>query len=375
MPLPVPLRLLAAALVLPVLVAGCAQEGGTPADGAQGGDGVTIDADRPAPMFGNVVTGPAVGPDLNATTEAAPRLVPGEWWRLKFTSGFYDEELVEFVRVVADASEEGYIFGMPHEGWYKEAIAYHAPAFGDVGLDLSYATHNELFQPVRFPLVEGDEWETTFATSPLRAVVEKADPTTAEVAFYSPASTSPTSAVMNVLMPPTPGPAMRLTYDARVHEVVRMESFVGTWEVVQHGYDFQGWVTVPRGEHTAIDYGTFLPADAGSAPEGTPSVSRSIEVSGGFNRLTMMHFVAPLGPGMYRITSQPPVGDAMVTEVQGAAQAVRFYEAMNPDGTWQAEDLVAGPGVTYSMGIAYHQYDIHVPDGARRSDHAHEVIR
>lgn len=371
MRLPAPVRLLVAALVLPVLAAGCAEDGADPADGATGDGGVLVDADRPAPMFGTVVTGPAVGPDLNATTASAPRLVAGEWWRLRFTSGFYDEQDVEFVRVVADVSDQGYIFGMPHEGWYKEAIAYHAPAFGDVALDLSYATHNERFQPVRFPLTVGEEWDTTFATAPLHAVVEAADETTAEVAFYAPASSSPTSAVMDVLMPPSPGPAMRLTYDARVHEVVKMESFVGTWEVVQHGYDFQGWVTVPRGEHTAIDYGTFLPANAG----GEPAVSRTIEVSGGFNRLTMMHFVAPLGPGLYRITSQPPEGDAFVTEVQGADQAVRFYEAMNPDGTWSAEDLVAGPGVTYSMGIAYHQYDIQLPGGARRSDHAHEVIR
>lgn len=104
-------------------------------------------------------------------------------------------------------------------------------------------------------------------------------------------------------------------------------------------------------------------------------MARTVEVSGGFNRLTMMHFIAPLGPGMYRITSQPPEGEPFVTELQGDGLAVRFYEAMNPDGEWQVEDLVAGPGATYSMGIAYHQYDIHVPDGARRADHAHEVIR
>jgi hypothetical protein len=361
---------LAALALVGLLLAGCAEDpAASSAEGAS--DDLTVDANRPAPVFSNVVTGPAVGPDLNATTASAPRLVPGEWWRLQYTSGFYDTEHVEFVRVVAAASPEGYIFGMPHEGWYKEAIAYHAPAFGDVALDLSYATHNERFEPVRFPLVAGDEWDTVFATSPLRAVVESADETTAVVAFHSPTDTSPMAQVMNVVMPPGTGPAMRITYDARMHEVVKMESFIGTWEVVEHGYGFEGWVTVPRGEHTAIDYGTFLPANAG----GDPGVARTIEVSGGFNRLTMMHFIAPLGPGMYRITSTPPEGEAFVTEMQGQDQAVRFYEATNPDGTWQAEDLVAGPGVTYSMGIAYHQYDIQVPGGARRSDHAHEVFR
>lgn len=368
-PPPRGLALVVALAALPFALAGCVQD-----SGGEGGaaDGVVVDADRPAPIFGTVVTGPAVGPDENATTASAPRLVEGEWWRIKFTSGFYEEEGVEFVRVVAEARDDGYIFGMPHEGWYKEAIAYHSPAFGDVAPDLSYATHNERFEPVRFPLVVGDSWETTFATSPLRATVERADETTADVVFES---TSPPGTQQQALqtagLAGPAGPAMRLTYDARSHEVVRMESFIGTWEVVQHGYGFEGWVTVPRGEHTAIDYGTFLPANAG----GEPGVARTIEVSGGYNRLTMMHFVAPLGPGVYRITSQPPEGEAFVTEVQGTEQAVRFYEATNPDGLWQVEDVVAGPGVTYSMGIAYHQYDIQVPGGARRSDHAHEVIR
>ena len=58
---------------------------------------------------------------------------------------------------------------MPHEGWYKEAIAYHAPAFGDVGFDLSYNVHNERFEPLRFPLVEGATWETRFAMGRLVA--------------------------------------------------------------------------------------------------------------------------------------------------------------------------------------------------------------
>jgi hypothetical protein len=149
-----------------------------------------------------------------------------------------------------------------------------------------------------------------------------------------------------------------------------MVSGLGSFDVVAHGYEFRGWVTVPRGEQTVIDYGTFGPA----AP-GQPLVTRVIDVDGGFNRLTMMHVVASIAPGAYRLTSQPPIGDPFVTEVMGQGFSVQFYEAMNPDGPWTQEDVVAGAGVTYSMGIAYHQYDIQVPGGARRSDHAHEVIR
>ena len=357
----------ALALLLMLLVAGCA----TP-DDTDAGDGtnVVLDEDRPDTTYTAVVTGPAAEPDLDATTAAAPRLIEGEWWRIEFSSGFYDG-VNEVVRVVANATEEGYIFGMPHEGWFKETIAYHAPAFGDVSLDLSYATHNVVFEPVRFPLTAGATWETAFAASPMTATVESADDYTAVVRLDPPASTDPTAPVMTLAGLAASG-TLRATYDARQHEVVKMESFIGTWTVVEYGYGFEGWVTVPRGEHTAIDYGTFW---AGSTE--APISTRDIEVAGGFNRLTMMHLIAPVSPGSFRITSTPPVGDPFVTELTATSQdfVVRFYEATDPDGLWTQEDSVVGAAATYSMGIAYHQYDIRLPDQARRTDHNHAVIR
>jgi hypothetical protein len=317
-------------------------------------------------------TGPPVGPDLNATTAAAPRLVEGEWWRIRLVSD--DPAVVadaELLRVVANATSEGYIFGMPHEGWMMEAIAYHAPAFGDVAPDLSYMTHNERFTPLRFPLVQGATWETKFATGPLVATVESADQHVAVISFVPPErEPTPTDSATDLVGLTGPAPPMRLTYDARVHEVVRMESAIGTWEVVEHGYGFEGWVTVPRGEHTAIDYGTF-------GPDGdNPGLTREVEVEGNFNRMTVMHFIYALSPGVYRITSTSPAGEQYVTEVAGpAGQHIRFFEAVDPVGTWVQEDLAAGVGATYTMGIAYEQYDILVPDGQRRSSHSHEVVR
>lgn len=349
-----------------IIVAGCAE----PAPADQGA-GVIVDEDRPDTSFTDVVTGPAAGPDLDATTAAAPRLVEGEWWRIAFSSGFYDD-VKEVVRVVANATDEGYIFGMPHEGWFKEAIAYHAPAFGDVGLDLSYATHNVVFEPVRFPLTAGATWETAFAASPITATVESADEHTAVIRLDPPPNDDPTAPVMT-LAGLAASSTMRLTYDARQHEVVKMESFIGTWEVVEHGYGFEGWVTVPRGEHTAIDYGTFW-AMSGEQPITT----REIEVAGGFNRLTMMHLVAPVSPGTFHIRSSTPGGEEFLTEVTATSSddfVVRFYEASDPDGVWTQEDSAVGAAATYSMGIAYHQYDIRLPDQARRTDHNHAVIR
>lgn len=355
-------------LVLALLAAGCAQPAATEAPEAQPTPAVAIVEDRPDATFGEVVTGPAVGPDLDATTAAAPVLVEGEWWRIAFRSDAYQTS--EVVRVVAAVEPEGYVFGMPHEGWYKEAIAYHAPAFGDVAADLSYGVHNERFEPVRFPLVAGATWETVFAMQPLVATVESADAYTAVIRFRSPpGEPQPTDVAMGALGMAASGD-MVLTYDARQHEIVRFESFLGTWEVVEHGYGFEGWVTVPRGEHTAIDYGQFLPVTPGE-----PIVMRTQEVSGGFNRMTLMHAIFPLAPGAYRIRSVAPDGTEFLTESVLGAPTFRFYEASDPDGTWQLEDVVGGPGATYSMGIAYHQYDIQLPEGARRSDHSHPVVR
>lgn len=333
--------------------------------------GVVIDSNRPAPSFGAVVTGPAVGPDLNATTQAPPRLVEGEWWRIRFRADFASAAgVTEFVRVLANATEEGYIFGMPHEGWYKEAIAYHAPAFGDVALNLSYRTHNVWFEPVRFPLQKDQTWITHFAASEMKATVEQADEHTATIRFDPTRKPEPTDPVTDRLGL-TGGGTMRAYYDARVHEIVKMESFIGVWEVVEHGYGFEGWVTVPRGEHTAIDYGTFGPA----AP-GQPLFTRTVNVEGGFNRLTMMHAIFAVSPGQYRVVSVTPDKKEFRTEITGTQTlALKFYEATNPDGKWNQEDFAAGVGGTYSMGIAYHQFDIRLPDQQRRADHSHPVVR
>ncbi|HEX2022781.1 MAG TPA: hypothetical protein VHH36_08700, partial [Candidatus Thermoplasmatota archaeon] len=273
--------------------------------------------------------------------------------------------------VVADVHPEGYVIGMPHEGWLKEAIAYHAPAFGDVRLDLSYDTHNVRFEPLRFPLVEGASWTTAFGATEMVATVESVDRPVATVRLdpppSSPEPTDPVYAALN----PVGDAGLRLTYDARQHEVVRFESAIGTWEVVAHGHGFVGWVTVPRGVHTAIDYGQFLPATPGE-----PVVSRTQTVEGGFNRMTIMHGIYALGPGAYRVRSVAPNGTEFVTEAVAAQGfTVRFHEASDPDGEWRLEDVVGGPGGTYTMGMAYHQYDVRLPDGARRADHAHPVIR
>ena len=362
--------------VIPMLlvasIAGCATPP-EPAPPASTEDaGVVIVDDRPDASYGEVRTGPAAAPDLNATTAAAPRLVAGEWWRIQFSSAFFPET-PEVVRVVGEVLPDGYVFGMPHEGWYKEAIAYHIPAFGDVGLDLSYDTHNVNFEPLRFPLTTGATWTTAFGTGEYTATVESADAYTATIRYEPvPGEPQPTDPLFSLLNPlGDAAGTMRMVYDARQHEVVKFESAFMSWEVVEHGYGFEGWVTLPRAPHTAIDHGQFLPATPGE-----PVVMRTQTVEGGFNRLTLLHGIFALGPGAYRIRAVSPNGTEFVTESIGSSGfTLRFHEASDPDGEWTLEDLVGGPGGTFSMGMAYHQYDIRLPDGAKRSDHSHAVVR
>ncbi|HVM46213.1 MAG TPA: hypothetical protein VM582_09785, partial [Candidatus Thermoplasmatota archaeon] len=275
-------------LVVLAVLAGCMAPAEEAPAATSPSPGVLIDPSRPDTAFAAVATGPAAGPDLDATLDAPPRLVAGEWWRLRLMNG------EEVVRVVAEVTEEGYVVGMPHEGWYKELISFHSPALGDVGFDLSYATHNEIFRPVKFPLVEGATWETVWATTPFAAEVESVEGLRATVVLTPTSEPRPTDPVFALFG--FAGTPVTLVYDATMHEVVSFDAggFLG-YEVIEHGYGFEGWVTIPRGEHTAIDYGQLGPLTPGE-----PVVARAIDVQGGFNRMTLMHAVFPLAPGVYR---------------------------------------------------------------------------
>lgn len=331
------------------------------------GSGVWIDEERPDTEFGEVMTGPAVGPDLNATLDAAPKLIAGEWWRLRFANSLSGTEYRDVVRIVAAVESDGYIVGMPHEGWAKELISYHSPALGDVGLDLSYPVHNEIFQPVKFPLVAGATWETVFATAPYLGKVERVDGTRAEITLTptsEPQPTDPVFALFGFSAVP-----IQIVYDASLHEVVKFESTIGGYEVIEHGYDYAGWITIPRGEHTAIDQFQLGPASQSELPG-----PKTIPVSGGFNRMTLLQGIFPLGPGVYQTRAVAPDGTEFVAEAMNAP-IIKFHEVRDPDGSWTTENTIIGPAATYTMGIAYHQYDIRLPDGARRSDHSHPVVQ
>jgi hypothetical protein len=359
------MRLLAPLLVVLALLAGCVSTPPEEPTAPVAAANVTV-GDRPDPVFGEVALGPVAAPDLNATLLAAPKLVPGEWWRIRFTSPLTGVD-VEFIRVVGAVDGDAYVVGMPHEGWYKEAVVYHTPCFGDVvAADLGCRAHNIPFAAVKFPLTEGATWVTQFERPPdLTATVKVVSPTEAEITYAD--------ADGNV--------HIEAVYDATIHEMRSFKHAIAVWEVVEHGYGFEGWITIPRAEELVFEHGRVGTPATMMNPIGTPAAPvESVEISGGYNRLSFILAVGnALGVdqgGAYRMTATAPDGTVYQMEsIPGAPMTIQFFEHKDPDGVWDLEYLAVGPGIAFIEGIAYHQYDIHLPDGAIRSDHSHEVIR
>jgi hypothetical protein len=367
-------------LLLVGALAGCFQADEAPADlnETAGGGNVTIDESRPDPVFEDVVTGPSAQPDAAATLAAAPELRVGEWWRVQLHDPFTGED-TEFIRVLAAIQGDTYVFGMPHEGWWKEAVVFHTPAFGDVNkADLSYNTHDILFTPLKFPLEDGQSWETEFSGGGvMTAAVEVMDETRAKITFTSAGGGGPFGPVNAALGGGGDNVVLELIYDAAIHEVVEFNHGTVQFTVVDHGYDFEGWVTVPRGEQLVFFHGRIGPGiDLNTSP--APPVE-TVSIAGGFNRMsfiTVAQAVGPAGGPSCSETATGPDGTTYATDLTPCAGfRIDFHEAKEPDGDWSLQHVAGGAAVVFIEGIAYHQYDIHLPDGAIRSDHSHEVVR
>lgn len=318
-----------------------------------------LDVNRPAPVYTELNL-TAAKPDTEATLNAAPKLVPGEWWKLKFSSPLTGAS-AEFLRVVAAVNGSNYVIGMPHEGWYKEAVVYHIPCLGDVTQDLGCAPHNEPFVALQFPLKDGATWKTKYERPPdLTAKVAVKSPTVAEVTFTDPNN--------NVVI--------SLTYDATVHEITKLAHKTAVYEVVEHGYGFEGWVTIPRGVQLKWDTGRQLtPATDFTLTPKAPI--EKVNISGGYNRLSLV--VATGGAGQIKVTAPNGTEYQMDTMTDPSkvtsTSPYGIYEYTKPDGDWSIQQVAFGPGFTYTEAVAYHQYDILLPSGAIRTDHSHPVIR
>ena len=375
-------RASALVLVFVLALAGCFSATEEPA-GETAADGtVTIDEDRPEPSFNDIPAadlGFVAAPDTNATLLEAPVLQEGEWWRIELTDGLTGES-TQFIRVVAAVEDDLYVFGMPHEGWWKEAVIFHTPGFGDVNKDLSHRAHDIPFQPLKFPLEDGATWETAWESpDPITATVTVESPTTARIAFTG--TNCGLFGLVGQCPNPSEGVVIELLYDATVHEVVEASFPTHTWRVLEHGYGYEGWITVPRSEDLTFFHGRvgspMVDIFQGTGPAGPTD---TVEIAGGFNRVSFIlaagNILPPGQGGAYRETATAPDGTAYSLEMlPGEPFRFEFFEHPDPDGAWTLEHIAAGPGIVFTEGIAYHQYDIQQPSGDIRSDHSHEVVR
>ena len=374
-------RPLVLAIAAGLALTGCLSSDDAPTPAAEAEPEVIIDAARPAPAFNdipNAQLGVIAKPDLNATLAEPPQLVAGEWWRIELHDKLTDTT-TQFVRVVARVESDLYVFGMPHEGWWKEAVIFHTPAFGDVNKDLSHRAHDVPFQQLKFPLEDGATWETAWENpNPITATVSVESPTTARVTFTG-TNCGPLG-LIGLCPNPSQGVVAEILYDASMHEVVEANFPSHTWRVLEHGYGFEGWVTVPRSEHLVFLHGR-LAAPALAFPGMMPATHTDVvTIEGGYNRVSFIlangnAIGTPVG-GAYSTKATAPDGTVYeLSSIPGGPLQIAFLEHANPDGDWTLEHMAAGPGLSFVEGIAYHQYDIRLPDGAVRSDHAHDVVR
>lgn len=291
----------------------------------------------------------------------------GEWWEIRLTSPLGDQE-VTFTRVVAGLEGEDYLIGQPRDAWSKEAVLFHTPGLGEVAPeDLSYEVHDVRFHPLAFPLTDGKEWETAFEGAPVTAQASVNPDDTVEIWYCCGANITAT-------YDPGLGALSELTVEGLLH-----------YEVIDHGYDHNGVVTVPHGHDLVFVHGRVASVlDLTLQP--APPVEE-IELSDDYGRITFAQIVGPINlvqpptdlPGASSLYSERVTGpDGTVYETQhlptdGRDLSIQIFETTELGGTWQLEHLAAGPGIAFTEGIAYHVFDMQLPEGHLLGEHSEHV--
>lgn len=341
-----------------LLTAGClgATDQTTPSENASTTDASSSSGDAQA----DAGTDEDDAPKEEAGLDAAPNWRPGEWWTVRIYSSLLDED-VEVTRVVTGTEGEDYLVGMPKDGWDKRALVLHVPGFGEVRQsDLSFEAHDVRFVPLDFPLTPGKTWKTDFEGLPVNATVETTDGTTAELTYCC-------------------GRSITATYDAELGALSQLDvddGFIG-YEVTDHGYGYEGVVTVPHGHDLVFNHGRFAGAVSAASGDPAPPVE-TMELSSDYGRVSFVQLVGPLGlvpapaSSAYVERATNPNGTTFETQhlpTDGSGFSVQFFETTDLGGTWQFEHAAPGPGLAFTEGIAYHVFDIMMPEGHLMGDH------
>lgn len=303
------------------------------------------------------------GESGRASLATAPGLVPGQWWNIRVTSPLLPAP-VEWTRVVAGVEGEDYLIGQPRDTWSTEGILLHVPGLGEVSRrDLSFEAHDVRFHPFSFPLTDGKEWDTAFEGLPVTARTTVLADGTAEIWYCC-------------------GRNISALYDPAMGDFVRFEvEGLLTYEVLDHGLDWEGVVTVPHGHDLVFRHGRIAGVLSVDQEPGPPV--EDVVLSDDYQRISFFQLAGPLdlappaplaGAFIERVTA--PDGTVYETARlphEGPGFTTNTFESTNVGGTWHFEHVAPGPGIAFTEGIAYHVFDVEVPSGRLLGDHSEHV--
>lgn len=353
------MRVLLVALAVALLLPGCVQQGPAAAVTPAAATNASDHELNLVPLEAGTRDAVDAPPGL----DAPPVWRQGEWWTVRVKDGF-DGAVYEGTRVVAGREGASYLVGMPKDKWSNELMVLHVPGFGQVNQsDLSFDIHNARFEPLKFPLTEGREWDTKFEGRPLHATVHVENPTTAIVSLQG------------------KNDHMNVTYDATLGEASKMViDNYATLEVTGHGFDYTGVVTVPHMFELVFQNARIAGALDISQKPAPPS--ETVKVDSTYDRVSFVLIVgtilpAPAASGYYKETATGPDGKTFTLEMlpsEPGPLKLAFFQADKPGGEWRFDHVAAGPGLTLAEGIAYHVYNVDMPTGhilASTGEHKH----
>ncbi len=301
-----------------------------------------------------------------------PQWEPGDWWSIEIDAPLIGDPFT-ITRVVTGTENDNYLVGMPKDDWDERALILHVPGFGEVRQnDLSFEVHDIRFHPTQFPLTNDTTWTTHYETgnanedesTPIEATVAPHEDGTADITFCCEVT-------------------IEATYDPELKALSSFNLNNGfvTYNVIDHGTDYEGIVTVPH-QHDLIfihgraagllDLATFEPA---------PPIEEIHIQEDYYDRVSFMQIAGPLGvvdqPASSHYIERATAPDGTVFETTNPPTetefTVTFQEHEAVGGTWTLEHIAPGPGMVFTEGIAYHVFDVSMPTGELLTGHDHHA--
>lgn len=314
--------------------------GSTPAAAAKLGSASPLPTEPPA--------------DGSRSLAEAPTYRVGEHWTVEVEFGLSGNQAT-LERVVAGTQGDDVLFGMPPEGFVHEAIVVHFPAFGRVNAtDLSFDAHDRPLRFLDFPLEEGKTWETQwYGGTAMTAEVTSVDGATAEVHVENDAMT------------------VDLTYDAEAGAVTSFEvpGYL-RYEVVDHGYGYEGDVRVPANQDLVFCHGraaVAVPVEACQLVTDSPrGPVETVRLPDSYDRVSYALLAADLadpdgaaGAGVYRVAVDHPSGESesMTKLSHEPGYKLQVGGDSEPSGVWTVEAEAAGAGLAILEGVGYDAYE------------------